>query len=352
MSKTAWLFPGQGSQEVGMGQDLAEAYPQARQLYEEADEILGFNLSSLCFEGPKETLNDTVNTQPAIFVTSLAVLEVLKAEGKLATPAMVAGHSLGELTALAAAGVMDFADGLRLVRERGRLMKLAGERSPGGMAAVLKMDDAMVEQACKEAAEEIGKPVQIANYNSPGQVVISGDSEALERATELLKERGGKRIIRLAVSIAAHSPLMASVVGEYRAAVDATPMQLPEVPVVANISAHPLLSVDETRDELAGQLTWPVRWTASMQWMIEQGVTRFVEIGPKDVLGKLMKRIDRSMDAISVGDRAWMQSVLGIGLRCRRPRSGKALSSPLRHNDRKNPNQDCTRSLRVLAACC
>jgi [acyl-carrier-protein] S-malonyltransferase len=290
-----------------MGRDVAEAFPQARQIYDEADEILGFGLSSLCFEGPKETLDDTVNTQPAIFVASLAVLEALKAEGKalapaMAAPALVAGHSLGELTALVAAGVMDFADGLHLVRERGRLMKLAGKQSPGGMAAVLKMDDATVEQACKEAADEIGKPVQIANYNSPGQVVISGDSEALERAAELLRERGGKRIIRLAVSIAAHSPLMASVVEEYRAAVDATPMRLPEIPVVANISARPLLSVDETRDELAGQLTWPVRWTASMQYMIEQGVTRFVEIGPRDVLSKLLKRIDRGVEAVSVGD--------------------------------------------------
>jgi len=302
MSKAAWIFPGQGSQVVGMGQDLAEAYPQARQLYDEADEILGFSLSSLCFEGPAEALNDTVNTQPALFVTSLAVLKILQAKGTLPEASMVAGHSMGELTALAAAGAMDFANGLHLVRVRGRLMKLAGEQSPGGMAAVLKMDDATVEQACKEAAEEIGKPVQIANYNSPGQVVISGDSEALSRAIELLKERGGKRVIPLAVSIAAHSPLMATVVGEYRAAVDATPLHTPKVPVVANISAHPLLSIDETRDELAGQLTWPVRWTASVQWMIEQGVTRFIEIGPKDVLSKLLKRIDRSAAALSVGD--------------------------------------------------
>ena len=220
---------------------------------------------------------------------------------------MVAGHSLGELTALAAAGAMDFADGLRLVRERGRLMKQAGEQSPGGMAAVLKMDDEEVEQACQEASDEIGQPVQIANYNSPGQVVISGDKDALARAIELLKQRGGRRIIPLAVSIAAHSPLMASVVGEYRAAVDATSFRVPEVPVVANISARPLLGVDEIRDELAGQLTWPVRWTASMQWMIEQGVTRFVEVGPKDVLSKLVERIDRRAEAQSVGDVASVQ---------------------------------------------
>jgi [acyl-carrier-protein] S-malonyltransferase len=297
-----------------MGQDLARTYPQARLLYEEADTILGFSLSDLCFEGPAEVLNDTINTQPAIFVTSMAVMRVLETKGALqppamAVPAMVAGHSLGELTALVAAGAMDFGAGLRLVRERGRLMALAGEQSPGGMAAVLKMDDAEVEKACKEAADETGKAVQIANYNSPGQVVVSGDKQALARAIELLREQGGRRIIPLAVSIAAHSPLMASVVGEYRAAVDSTPMSPPDVQVVANISARPLLSVAEIRDELAGQLTWPVRWTASMQWMVEQGVTRFVEIGPGDVLSKLMRRIEPQVEAFSVGDVASVESL-------------------------------------------
>jgi len=309
MAKTALLFPGQGSQEVGMGRDLAKEYPLVRDLFNEADDLLGFGLSTLCFEGSPETLNDTYNTQPAIFVTSLAVLRALELEGTLPEASLVAGHSLGELTALAAAGAMDFAEGLKLVRERGRLMKLSGERSPGGMAAVLKMDDADVEQACKEAAGETGLAVQIANYNSPGQVVISGDKTALERASELLRKRGGKRIIPLAVSIAAHSPLMSSVVNEFRAAVDATTFRVPKVPVVANISARPLTTEEEIRDELAGQLTWPVRWTDSVRWMIEQDVTQFVEVGPKDVLGKLLERIDRSTNGVSVGDSEAVRSL-------------------------------------------
>jgi [acyl-carrier-protein] S-malonyltransferase len=186
-------------------------------------------------------------------------------------------------------------------------MKLAGEHSPGGMAAALKMDDAQVEEACSEAREEIGKAVQIANYNSPGQVVISGDQDALVRAMELLRERGG-RVIPLAVSIAAHSPLMASVAQEYRAAVETTPMVVPEVPVVANITGRPLASVQEIRDELAGQLTNPVRWTASVRWMSDQGATRFIEIGPKDVLRRLVHRIDRGVEAVSVGDVASIQA--------------------------------------------
>jgi [acyl-carrier-protein] S-malonyltransferase len=303
-SQTAFLFPGQGSQQVGMGRDLAALYVAARRLYEQADEVLGFALSRICFEGPAEKLNDTINTQPALFVTSLAVLEVLGAQDRLPVASMMAGHSLGELTALAAAGAMTFADGLRLVRERGRLMKLAGERAPGGMAAVLKMGDEAVDRACRRAQEEVGAPVQIANYNSPGQVVISGDRAALDRAVELLREQGGRRIVPLAVSIAAHSPLMAPVVGEYRAAIDTTPIRAPQVPVVGNISARPMLDAGEVRDELAGQLTWPVRWTASVEWMVEQGVTRFVELGPKDVLSKLVGRIAPDVERVSVGDAA------------------------------------------------
>lgn len=311
MTEIALLFPGQGSQEVGMGRDLASAYSAARQLFDEADDLLGFSLSSLCFDGPKEELNDTANTQPALFVTSLAALRALEAEGGPVQPAAVAGHSLGELTALVATGVMGFAGGLRLVRERGRLMKEAGQRSPGGMAAVLKMGDQDVEDACRQASDETGRPVQIANYNSPGQVVVSGDEQALSRAIELLKEKGGRRIIRLAVSIAAHSPLMASVVEEFRAAVEATLFDVPKAPIVGNVSACPLRTVADVRGELAAQLTCPVRWTDSMRWMIDQGVDQFVEVGPKDVLTKLVSRIDPSARATHAGNVTSVRAVPG-----------------------------------------
>lgn len=308
--RTALLFPGQGSQVVDMGCDLYEAHPAARQVFDQADALLGFPLTAVCFEGPKEVLDDTLNTQPALYATSLAVLRVLEAEGALPSVAFVAGHSMGELTALTAAGALPVAEGLQLVRERGRLMKLAGERQPGGMAAVLKLDDATVDQACREASAATGGVVQVANYNSPGQVVISGDRETLAQAVDLLKARKG-RVIPLAVSIAAHSPLMTAVVDEYRAAVVRTPFRGPQVPVVANITARPLATPEEIRDELVGQLTSPVRWTASIQWMIGQGVRRFVEIGPKEVLAGLVRRIDRSVEAQSVGDGAAIQQLVG-----------------------------------------
>jgi [acyl-carrier-protein] S-malonyltransferase len=301
MSKTAFLFPGQGSQYVGMGQDLYEAYPEARATFDQADKVLGFVLSDLCFNGPEETLNDTINTQPAIFVTSLALLRALESD-RLQAPGFVAGHSLGEYSALAAAGAMDFAAGLQLVRERGRLMKEAGERSPGGMAAVLGLETEVVDQVCRQARKETGGVIQVANYNSPGQIVISGDFRTRDVAIELAKAEGARRVVPLAVSIAAHSPLMECIVDEFRQAVEAVEFQRPVVPVVANVSATPLENIEGIREELVRQLTSSVRWVESVQYMIGQGVTEFVEIGPKDVLTKLMRRIDKSVQAMSVGD--------------------------------------------------
>jgi len=234
-------------------------------------------------------------------VASVALLRALESD-RLQAPGFVAGHSLGEYSALVAAGAMDFAAGLQLVRERGRLMKEAGERSPGGMAAVLGLETEVVNEVCRQAREKTGGVIQVANYNSPGQIVISGDFGARDVAIELAKARGARKVVPLAVSIAAHSPLMECIVDEFRQAVKAVEFRRPTVPVVANVSAVPLESVEAVREELVQQLTSPVRWVESMQYMTGQGVTEFVEIGPKDVLTKLMRRIDKSVQAKSVED--------------------------------------------------
>lgn len=308
--KVAVVFPGQGSQWVGMGQDLVQVYPAAKETFAEADECLGFALSRLCFEGPEEALNDTLNTQPAIFTTSLAVWRTLHRAGWAVHPAFAAGHSLGEYSALVAAGALTFADGLRLVRERGRLMKLAGERNPGGMAAILQLDAETLTDICRQASQTTGKVVQVANYNSPGQVVISGDQSALEQAMRLAQAAGARRVTRLAVSIASHSLLMAVVSDEFRRAVDTTPLEQPQLPVVANVTARPLSGVENIRRELVAQLTSSVRWVESVQYMAEQGVTRFIEVGPKEVLTGLIPRINKSLQAVACGTVAGVQAVL------------------------------------------
>lgn len=304
--KMAFLFPGQGSQTVGMGHTLAEAHPVAAATFAEADEVLGFKLSDLCFHGPEAELTDTVNAQPALLATSVALARVLDAQlGALpagAGPVFVAGHSMGEYTALVAAGAMSFADGLRLVRERGRLMKQAGVENPGMMAAILGLEEADVASLCREAAGQSGGIVQVANDNCPGQVVISGDKAGMEAAMTALAAAGARKVVPLAVSIASHSPLMAPAAGALEQAIQATPISLPRVPVIGNTTAQPLTTVEAIRAELVAQLTGSVRWTASMQAALAAGITAFVEIGPGDVLTGLIKRIDRGAARHSVSD--------------------------------------------------
>jgi [acyl-carrier-protein] S-malonyltransferase len=298
---TAFVFPGQGSQVVGMGQALAQSSPAAQQVFALADEALGFKLSELCWNGPEAELNDTINTQPALYVTSMAALSALREKLGEVTPAFVAGHSLGEVTALAAAGSLTLADGLKLVRERGRLMKHAGEISPGGMAAILNLDADILAEVCVEASAAVGKIVQVANDNCPGQVVISGDNAALEKAMELAKAKGAKRAVKLPVSIAAHSPLMEAVVSDYDQFVRALPVSETSVPVIANASAEPLNGIDAIRNELVSQLTTRVRWTETIKYLSAQGVTTFVELGSKDVLVGLIKRIAPEAKGIAAG---------------------------------------------------
>ena len=300
MERMAWLFPGQGSQYVGMGRQAVEADPRAREVLDTADEVLGFKLSSLCLSGPAETLTDTINAQPAILAVSMAYLRLYEQAEGAASPAFVAGHSLGEYTALVAAGALSLADGLLLVRERGRLMKEAGERYPGRMAALIGLDVPTVEALCREATGSAAMDVvQIANYNAPGQIVISGAADAVERAMALAKERGARRAIPLAVSIASHSPLMREAAEGLRKAVNAVRIEAVRTPVVSNVTARPLGTPEEIREELVQQLISPVRWIASVEYMVQQGVRTFIEIGPKDVLVGLHKRIAPDTTAIN-----------------------------------------------------
>jgi [acyl-carrier-protein] S-malonyltransferase len=307
VTATAFLFPGQGSQQVGMAQSVAAAYPAARATLDEADAVLGFAISRLMAEGPEAELTDTINAQPALLAASVAVMRALEAEfGDRASRSggqqvFVAGHSLGEYTALVAAGSLTYADGLRLVRERGRLMKEAGEHSPGMMAAVLGLDEATIARVCAETTAGVGV-AEIANDNTHGQVVISGDRAGMEAAMAALSAAGAKRVMPLAVSIAAHSRLMQPVAAALQAAIDATPLLAPAVPVIGNTVAQPLATVDDIRRELAAQLTGSVRWTATIQWLEAAGVTTFAEIGPGEVLSGLVKRTARGAKRVNVAE--------------------------------------------------
>jgi [acyl-carrier-protein] S-malonyltransferase len=285
MGKTAFIFPGQGSQYVGMGRDFFENDPESRALFRHADALLGFELSTLCFDGPEEELRQTCNTQPAIFLQSMVALR--KMTGR--KPDMVAGHSLGEYSALVAAGALSFEDGLQLVRLRGELMQKAGEEQRGTMAAIVGLLPETVEAICAEASS--AGIIQPANFNSPGQIVISGSVEGVRKAMELAKARGAKLVKELVVSGAFHSPLMASARDGLRKKLDETPLQDAAIPVYTNVAAEPVTKAEELRDMLSRQLTHPVRWEESIIHMVRDGADSFVEIGPGKVLQGLVKRI-------------------------------------------------------------
>jgi [acyl-carrier-protein] S-malonyltransferase len=302
----ALVFPGQGSQFVGMGRALYDDSAAARAVFDRADGVLGFPLARLCFEGPAAALEDTVNAQPAILTVGIAALEAIRervaALGGRVAPVVVAGHSLGEFTALVAAGVVDFPAALTLVRERGRLMKEAGEQRPGGMAAVIGLDDETLAAVVAEAAEESAGVIAVANANCPGQTVISGELGALLRAMELAKARGAKRVARLGISIASHSPLMVRASAQLRDLLDRLPLRPPQIPIVANGTARAMSTVDEVRQELAHHVERPVDWTRSVRAMIDIGAGTFVEVGPGQVLSGLIKRIDRDATTLGLAD--------------------------------------------------
>ena len=303
----SYVFPGQGSQNVGMGLELYQTSPAARKVFEEADDSLGFSLSRLIFEGPTRDLQDTINSQPAIMVVSIACWkaweEFLGAQSP--KPIAVAGHSLGEYTSLVVAGVVQFGDGVRLVRERGKLMHEASEVRPGGMAAIIGLDELAFEHICAETG------VELANVNSDDQVVISGDKIAVARAMDLASARGAKKTVPLKVSGAFHSSLMGYAQKGLVEAISDLEMADPEVPIVANSLAVPVNSAEEVRQELVDGLCHCVRWKQSVRYMVDSGASHFVEFGPSRVLSSLIKRIDRDVEAYTLSDPASIEKVVG-----------------------------------------
>ncbi|MEX0781493.1 MAG: ACP S-malonyltransferase [Dehalococcoidia bacterium] len=294
----AFVFPGQGAQSVGMGKDLYEQFPAARELFDRADEILGFKLSRIIFEGPEEELQQTRNAQPAIAVTSLALLKVafdLSPSIHL-RPAFVAGHSLGEYSALVAAGALGFDDCIRLLRARGELMQAAGEKNPGTMAAVLGLDVPDCEDVCREAGAEI------CNINAPGQIVIGGRRDAVVRALDYAKARGAAKVIQLSVSGAFHSSLMRPAAEGMATQVATANVVDPLIPVVANCTAAPVSNETDIRHELIDQIAKPVQWARTVEYLAEQGVETFVEFGPGRVLTAIIKRMLRKSTCLNVND--------------------------------------------------
>ncbi len=305
--KIAYVFPGQGSQWVGMGRDLYDSFGSARAVFEQADEVLAFPLSRLCFDGPEDELRQTVNAQPAIVTVSLACLAAIQDMGdgnRLPAPAFVAGHSLGEYTALAAAGMLDFATAIYLTRERGQLMHQAALKEPGGMLAVIGLDEASLAEICAQTG------THIANINCPGQLVLSGAKKSLAKAAALAESGGAHRIIPLPVSGAFHTPLMQPAVAGMSRVIATVSFREPLTPIVVNTTAQAVTTVELVKQELLAQLCNGVQWQRSIEYMIDNGVSTFIEIGPGRVLSGLIKRINRNVKTLNIGDAG---AVKGLG---------------------------------------
>ncbi len=332
-TRVAFVFPGQGSQTVGMGADIFETSPAARRIFENVDEALGFSLSTLCFKGPEEVLRETINAQPALVTVSLALLAALQealASGTTSspswtsplTPAFTAGHSVGEYAALVTSGSLTLADAVHLVRERGRLMYHESTLCYGSMAAVIGMDEETLQQVCQEAtaltsSHKVSKhpgegKVIIANYNAPGQIVISGASDALEKAMELARDRGAKKVIPLAVSGAFHSPVMQPAAHNLALAIAATQVNDAAIPLISNIHATPLIEAETIRAELAEQIAAPVQWIHSIDYLVKEGITTFMEIGPGQTLSGMIKRIARGTQLLNISNSADIPKVMSI----------------------------------------
>jgi [acyl-carrier-protein] S-malonyltransferase len=305
-TRIAFLFPGQGSQTVGMGKELAEKYPIARQTFEEADHVLGYRLSDICWTGPEEKLRLTEITQPAILATSVAAWRVLDEKGL--SPHIVAGHSLGEYAAHCAAGTLDFGEALRTVRNRGKYMQEAVPVGVGAMAAILGMDVGKVDRVCQDAAR--GEVCEPANINSPEQIVISGHAAAIERAVKLASDRGAKKAKTLPVSAPFHCSLMKPAQDRLAADLSSLPFATPKIPVACNVDAAIVNDADASRDALIRQVTGSVKWDASIRLLIREGIRVFIEVGPGKVLWGLMRQIDRGPTSLYVGDEASLQKTM------------------------------------------